>query len=147
MSYLLDVNFLIALFDPRHVNHEVAHHWFGHTAASRWATCSVTENGCVRILSNPSYRTVSATPQEVMARLQRFCDSGGHSFWPDDVALRSALDRTVKDRLQGYRQVTDYHLAALSDARGGRLATFDGRLARSLDGTRLAKVVALVQRP
>jgi hypothetical protein len=70
---------------------------------------------------------------------------GGHSFWPDDVALRTALDRTIKDRLQGYRQVTDFHLAALSAARGGRLATFDGRLARSLTGTRLAKVVALVQ--
>ena len=145
MSYLLDVNFLVALFDPRHVNHEAAHHWFGHTAALRWATCSVTENGCVRILSNPAYRTVSATPTEVMVRLQRFCDSGGHSFWPDDVALRTALDRTIKDRLQGYRQVTDFHLAALSAARGGRLATFDGRLARSLTGTRLAQVVALVQ--
>ena len=77
LSYLLDVNFLLALFDPRHVNHEAAHHWFRHTAAPRWATCSVTENGCVRILSNPAYRTVSATPTEVMARLQRFCDSGG----------------------------------------------------------------------
>ena len=145
MSYLLDVNFLLALFDPRHVNHDAAHRWFGHTAASGWATCSVTENGCVRILSNPAYRTVSATPTEAMARLQRFCDSGGHSFWPDDVALRLSLDPNVKDRLQGYRQITDFHLAALAAARGGRLATFDGRLVRSLAGTHLAQVVTVVQ--
>ena len=145
MSYLLDVNFLVALFDPRHVNHDAAHRWFGHTAVSRWATCSVTENGCVRILSNPSYPTVSTTPTEALARLQRFCNSDGHSFWSDDVALRTALDQPVKDRLQGHRQTTDFHLAALAAARGGRLATFDGRLARSLAGTQLAPVIALVQ--
>ena len=145
MSYLLDINLLVALFDPRHVNHDAGHRWFAQTAAARWATCSVTENGCVRILSNPSYRTVSTTPTEAMARLQRFCDAGGHSFWPDDVALRTALDRIIKSRLQGYRQVTDFHLAALAAARGGRLATFDGRLARSLAGTHLAPAVALVQ--
>lgn len=145
MTYLLDVNFLLALFDPRHVNHDAGHRWFAQTAAARWATCSVTENGCVRILSSPSYPTVSTTPTEAMARLQRFCDAGGHSFWPDDVALRTALDETVMSRLQGHRQITDFHLATLAAARGGQLATFDGRLARSLAGTRLAPVVALVQ--
>ncbi len=115
------------------------------TGVSRWATCSVTENGCVRILTNPAYPTVSATPSEVLTRLQRFCDSGGHSFWSDDVALRTALDGAGKERLHGYRQVTDFHLAALSAARGGQLATFDGRLERSLAGTGLANAVALVQ--
>ena len=145
MSYLLDVNFLVALFDPRHINHEAAHRWFRGTAAPRWATCSVTENGCVRVLSNPAYPTVSTTPTEMMARLQRFCDSGGHCFWSDDVALRTALDGAGKERLLGHRQVTDFHLAALSAARGGQLATFDRRLERSLAGTDLAKAVALVQ--
>ena len=145
MTYLLDVNFLVALFDPRHVNHDAAHRWFAQTAASRWATCSVTENGCVRILSNPSYPSVSTTPREAIARLRRFCDAGGHSFWLDDIALRTALERTVENRLQGHRQITDFHLAALADARGGQLATFDGRLARSLAGTHLAPVIALAQ--
>jgi predicted nucleic acid-binding protein len=28
MTFLLDVNVLIALFDPDHVNHDVAHRWF-----------------------------------------------------------------------------------------------------------------------
>ena len=38
-AYLLDVNVLIALLDPAHVNHEAAHHWFGKTRKHRWATC------------------------------------------------------------------------------------------------------------
>ena len=29
MSYLLDVNVLVSLFDAQHVNHDAAHHWFG----------------------------------------------------------------------------------------------------------------------
>ncbi len=34
---LLDVNLLIALFDPDHVHHEPAHFWFGPHRSSGWA--------------------------------------------------------------------------------------------------------------
>ena len=144
MSHLLDVNFLVALFDPRHVNHAAAHHWFGASCSSDWATCSITEAGCARVLSNPAYPTVSATPNEVLRRLALFCDSGGHSFWTDDISLRTSLSDEVKNRLQGHNQVTDFHLAALASHRGGCLVTFDGRLQRSLAGTHLASAVMLV---
>ena len=66
MSYLLDVNYLIAMFDARHVNHDAAHRRFA-TFGADWATCSITENGCIRVLSNPSYPTVSATPVSATA--------------------------------------------------------------------------------
>ncbi len=145
MSYLLDVNMLVSLFDGRHVNHDAAHYWFGTTFAANWATCSITEAGCVRVLSNPAYPTVSATPAEVLARLNRFCGSGGHRFWADDLSPRMSLDDQAKGRLRGHRQVTDFHLAALASHRGGLLATFDGRLQRSLSGTPLARAVMLVE--
>src|SRR5713226_6496670 len=48
---LLDVNVLVALFDPAHVHHEAAHAWFGANRKNRWATCALTENGFVRVLS------------------------------------------------------------------------------------------------
>ena len=145
MSHLLDVNFLVALFDPRHVNHDPAHGWFSASCVSDWATCSITEAGCVRVLSNPAYPTVSTTPSEVLRRLARFCDAGGHSFWSDDVSPRTLLDEAVKDRLQGHNQLTDFHLVALASHHGGRLVTFDGRLRRSLTGTRLGPAVILVE--
>ena len=144
MSYLLDVNYLVALFDARHVNHDAAHRWFA-TFGTDWATCSTTENGCTRILSSPAYPTVSATPRDVLERLARFCEAGGHSFWADNRSLRLSLDADVKDRLQGHRQVTDFHLAALAAHRDGHLVTFDGRLLRSLTGTRLEGAVVLVE--
>ena len=145
MTHLLDVNFLVALFDPRHVNHDAAHHWFGTKYCSDWSTCSITEAGCIRVLSNPAYPTVSATPNEVLNRLTRFCASEGHCFWPDDVSLRTSLDREVRSRLLGHRQLTDFHLAALATHRDGRLVTFDRRLQRSLAGSRLSSSVVLVE--
>ncbi len=144
MSHLLDVNYLVALFDARHVNHDAAHRCFA-TFGTDWATCSITENGCIRVLSSPAYPTVSATPRGVLERLDRFCEAGGHSFWADDQSLRLSLDDDVKDRLQGHLQVTDFHLAALAAHRDGHLVTFDGRLLRSLTGTRLEAAVVLVE--
>ena len=145
MSFLLDVNFLVALFDPKHVNHESAHTWFAARGTRRWATCSITEGGCVRVLASPSYPTVTATPAEVIDRLRRFCAAGGHRFWPDHVSIRTSLDSTTGARLQGYQQVTDFHLAALAAQRGGHLVTFDGRLKRSLTGTSLEPALVLVK--
>ena len=90
-----------------------------------------------------SYRL--ATPAEVIHRLRRFCAAGGHSLWPDDVSPRTSFDDNVAARLQGYQQITDFHLAALAARHGGHLATFDGRLRRSLAGTSLESAVVLVK--
>jgi predicted nucleic acid-binding protein len=49
VTFLLDVNVLIALIDPTHVGHDAAHNWFGETGASSWATCPLTENGVIRV--------------------------------------------------------------------------------------------------
>lgn len=44
MTYLLDVNVLVALIDPNHVGHEAAHHWFETEGGKAWATCPINEN-------------------------------------------------------------------------------------------------------
>lgn len=134
MSHLLDINVLVALFDPRHVNHDVAHRWFGTRFSSDWATCSMTEAGCIRVLSNPAYPT--ARP---VLRLRRTL------LWLDDLSLRATLDDELRGRLLGHQQLTDLHLAALASRWDGRLVTFDRRLGRSVQRTRLETEVLLVQ--
>ena len=79
---LLDVNVLVALFDPKHDHHEDAHRWFGRNRRYGWATCPITINGCVRVLSHAAYPTVKATPAEVTAHLRRICLEPDHHFWP-----------------------------------------------------------------
>lgn len=145
MTHLLDINVLIALVDPHHAHHETSHRWFAEAGRSDWATCSITESGFVRVLSNPAYPAAPSTPVAARERLAQFCGSGGHRFWPDDVSLRDSLDHDVLARLLGHQQVTDFHLAALASRHRGRLATLDGRLARSLAGTALGAAVLLVR--
>lgn len=52
---LLDVNVLIALCDARHMHHAIATTWFRHNAKNGWASCPLTQNGTIRIMSNPKY--------------------------------------------------------------------------------------------
>ena len=145
MTYLLDVNLLIALFDPRHVNHEAAHRWIESAADFSWATCPLTENGCVRVLSSPAYPTVNTTPNEVCARLGEFCTRDDHVFWPDDISILDSLDDATRGRFTGHGQVTDYYLAALAHEHRGVLATFDGSLWRSLTNIILESAVYVVE--
>lgn len=54
MVHLLEVNVLVALFDPTHLHHEAAHHWFEQAREYGWATRPLTENGFLRVLSDPT---------------------------------------------------------------------------------------------
>ncbi len=121
---LLDVNVLIALFNPDHVHHEIAHDWFADHHADGWATCPLTENTFVRILSHPAAGTAVERPVSLVDRLEKFCASRHHVFWPDAVSLR---DRKVFNHavVAGPRQVTDIYLLGLAKKMGGALATFD----------------------
>ena len=136
---------MVALFDASHVNHDAAHRWFVDAGRESWATCPITENGFVRVLSHPSYPSVQATPNEVADRLSAFVGQRGHLFWPDDISLLSGLDAGSKARLVGSQQVTDFYLAALAAHHAGCLATFDGSLQRTLKGVGLSKSLCLLQ--
>jgi len=126
MRALLDVNVLLALLDADHVDHWRAREWLGTEIGDGWASCAITQNGCVRILSQPqSPSPVSAA--EAADRLERATSSEHHAFWPCST---SVLDPTVVDRtrVHGPRQVTDVYLLALAVHHEGRFVTFDGRI-------------------
>jgi len=120
---LLDVNVLVALFDPHHIHHDAAHDWFADHREAGWATCPLTENGFVRVISHPSYGAAGERAATAVERLRTFCASGGHQFWRDAVSLRDELFDL--SRAAGAKQLTDIYLLALAVNRKGRLATFD----------------------
>ena len=134
MIALLDVNVLVALFDPGHLYHDAAHAWFARNRSLRWATCPLTENALVRILSNASYPGSRTTLEDAGARLQTFCSDRLHVFWPDSVSVREA-ERFKWNHVQGHRQLTDVYLLALSVSNEGCLATFDSAISlRAVQG-------------
>lgn len=121
---LLDVNVLVALFYPDHVHHEIAHDWFSDHRAHGWATCALTENGLVRIVTNPASGIPDQRPAAVIARLRAFRASGHHQFWADAVSLSDEKVFNVS-LIRGHRQVSDVYLLGLAAHHGGALATFD----------------------
>lgn len=123
MRALLDVNVLIALLDADHAHHRAATTWLEANLKAGWASCPITQNGCIRILSQPGYPNPLPAAQ-VAARLADAAGTAHHAFWPDRVSL---LDTKVFDhaRLLGSRQVTDAYLLALAVANHGRFVTFD----------------------
>ena len=125
---LLDVNVLIALIDPAHVQHEPAHDWFARAGHRTWATCAITQNGLLRIVGHPRYPNSRGNPGALLPLLRSLCAHPGHTFWPDDITILDP-DLVIAGQLTMPNQVTDTYLLALAVKRGGRLATFDRKLA------------------
>jgi hypothetical protein len=119
---LLDVNVLVALFDPHHIHHDAAHDWFADNRGAGWATCPMTENGFIRVVSHSTYG-LGERVESAAARLRAFCASGGHQFWRDAISLRDEIFDL--SRAGGAKQLTDVYLLGLAANRKGRLATFD----------------------
>lgn len=128
-TWLLDVNVLLALLDPAHAHHEAAHAWFA-TANASWASCTLTQNGALRIMSHPRYGNAVASTAIAAELVAELCSQPGHLYWSADLSL---LDSPLIDRqrLLASDQVTDTYLLALAVQHGGRLATFDKRLVTS----------------
>ncbi|MEP7247292.1 MAG: TA system VapC family ribonuclease toxin [Gammaproteobacteria bacterium] len=127
MRALLDVNVLIALFDADHVSHHATLQWFGNHANDGWASCPITQNGCLRIMSHPAYPN-SYPVHAISERLHGATSASVHEFWPDSVSIlnEQLIDTT---RVHGARPLTDVYLLALAVHRGGYLVTFDRSIA------------------
>lgn len=126
MRALLDVNVLIALLDSDHVHHHVSTSWLASNLHDGWASCPLTQNGCIRILSQPAYPS-PLPAADVAARLAEAAADPSHDFWADTVSLLEQ-GRIDWSRVLGARQVTDAYLLALAVEQGGRLVTFDRRI-------------------
>ena len=137
MRALLDINVIIALLDPDHTFHDKAHAWWAANSKSGWASCPISENGVVRIMTSPAYsKQARFSPADLIGHLDAFASQTDHEFWSEDISLRDEKF-FIRDRLLVSRQLTDIYLLALAAKRGGRLATFDRGI--SLAAVRIAK--------
>lgn len=123
MVALLDVNMLVAMSWPTHVQHRLARGWFSVNSAQGWGTCPFTQCGFVRLSSNPVILEEPVTPKEALAALSEVVARPEHIFWPDDFGL---LDPKVPTKhLSGHKQVTDVYLLGLAIRQNARLVTMD----------------------
>ncbi|MGZ5267945.1 MAG: TA system VapC family ribonuclease toxin [Caldimonas sp.] len=142
MRALLDVNVLVALLDAAHLHHRIATAWLAAHVAEGWASCPLTQNGCVRVLSVAAYRNAQA-PVAVAERQGQATADKSHEFWPDSLSLLEP-GRLRWDHVLTSRQITDAYLLALAVARGGRLVTLDRGIAlRAVPGAAPKNLVTL----
>ncbi|HEY3987830.1 MAG TPA: PIN domain-containing protein [Acidobacteriaceae bacterium] len=123
MTFLLNVNTLVALGFAHHEFHDRVARWVKAEGFPALATCSITELGFVRVLSQaPVYGFTVAEARTALLRLKR-SSILPFSFVPDnhDISHLPAWAKTPK-------QTTDGHLAQLAKAHGGVLATLDQKI-------------------
>lgn len=143
MRTLLDINVLIALFDPGHTHHRLARRWWHENHAEGWASCPLTQNGFLRIVTQRAYPRSLAFPDALRA-LRSLVDLPSHQFWPNDI---STLDTAVFDhaRMLMPSQITDVYLLALAVRNRGRFATFDrGVPSTAVRGASAAQLAVLL---
>jgi toxin-antitoxin system PIN domain toxin len=126
-AYLLDTNLLIALWWPSHEHHELAVAWFARHRGRGWATCSVTQAGFVRIVSNPAFSRDAVQPRDAIQVLVANTAAKDHAFWADELPVANAV-AYAGVRLIGHQQVTDACLLGLAIHHRAMLATLDRQI-------------------
>jgi toxin-antitoxin system PIN domain toxin len=120
MTFLFDVNALIALGFENHTFHGRLVRWLTQQPSLEIATCSITELGFARVLSQTTvYRL---TVDEARSALRGMKDSADFRFrfLPDDLDISN-----LPDWVKTSRQTTDGHLVQLANRHGALLLTFD----------------------
>jgi toxin-antitoxin system PIN domain toxin len=144
LSFLLDVNVLVALFDTAHVHHLPAHAWFSEQGVKGWRSCPITENGFLRVLSHPAYPNQATPIPDLAERLEEFKQtSPNYHFWSNDYSPSEWI--ASKQLPIASTQSTDAYLLHLCHRNQGTLATFDRRILPSLIRENTDSIIEYIQ--
>ncbi|MGL4401219.1 MAG: TA system VapC family ribonuclease toxin [Luteolibacter sp.] len=116
MSWLLDVNLLLASRWTTHPDHEAARVWL--EAQPEFYTTAIVELGFLRVSLSPGY---SATWEDTQHSLASLLARPAHRFLADDLSATDSPESNYKD-------TTDAHLIHLAIRHGLKLATLDKAL-------------------
>ena len=142
MRAFLDVNILIALLDGSHLHHGRVTDWLSSHIDEGWASSPITQNGCIRILSQPGYANPVPAAQ-VAKRLAEATQHPSHAFWADSISLLNP-GHLIWERILSSRHVTDAYLLALAVQQGGRFVTLDRGIPLDAVGGALTEHLAVI---
>lgn len=121
MSWLLDVNALIALAHQGHADHSRVIRWFASLVGSEasLATCAITEVGFVRVSIQAGFENNAPDASETLRGLKE------SSRIPFELISDSLGADRLPAHVTGARQVSDGHLLELAKEFSMQLATLD----------------------
>ncbi len=114
MTYLLDVNVLLAAIWDEHPNHQRAFEWIKDKSL---AVCPISELGFIRISTNAK-SSFNAPMEKTRELLKRFLSERNSARIPDDLPA-------LESNPQKSDEVTDGYLAELAARHDMKLATMD----------------------
>lgn len=127
MSYLLDVNVLIARSDPNHANHALVADWFRSIGSKLIATCPIVENGFVRIFGNPNYVGGPGSVAKAMQNLKLIRSLPQHCFIDDYLSIDDPKVYINMNHIS-CKQLTDVYLLGIAKEKGLKFATLDHKI-------------------
>ena len=143
MLALYDVNVLLALFDAEHTQHASALAWHDANASLGWATCPITQNGLLRIMSQPAYSHPIPLASVADRLRESATEAAHHRFLADDLSLVDAVI-VRQSALLRPSTLTDIYLLALAVKHEARFVTFDrGISLNAVVGARAEHLVVL----
>ncbi|HEY5040975.1 MAG TPA: TA system VapC family ribonuclease toxin [Verrucomicrobiae bacterium] len=115
MTYLLDVNVLLAAIWNEHPHHQRAFEWI---KGKNVAVCPISELGFIRISTNAK-SSFNAPMEKTRELLKRFLSERNAARIPADLPA-------LESNPQKSDEVTDSYLAELAARHDMKLATMDG---------------------
>ena len=144
MTFLLDVNVLFILHQPRHADYRLAYRWFrSRLLDDRFASCPITQAGMFRLLSHGIDGLDRFPLVEARDALRNLVQLPNHVVWSDSLPWLEATGALLS-RMQGHRQTTDAYLLGLAIQHEGKLATLD-RGIKHLAGQEFEPHVELIE--
>lgn len=126
MTYLADVNVLVALAVIGHIHHATALSWFEDSRDDEVALCRITQAGFLRLLTNPRVMGENVVrPARAWEIYDALFEDTRIGFVSEPPGLEASW-RTVAQRTHsGPNFWTDAYLAAFAAAAGFDVVTFD----------------------
>lgn len=131
MNYLADVNVWLAMALIGHVHQEAAQRWFEAPDTQLIAFCRITQNGFLRLLTNPHVMGANVVSAPEAWRLyDAFCQDSRVKLLNEPHDLEAAWRAQTTGHHKGPNFWTDAYLAAFASAADLTVVTFDRGFAR-----------------
>jgi toxin-antitoxin system PIN domain toxin len=126
MTYLADVNVLVALAVIGHAHHNTAAAWFEDSTDDEAAICRVTQAGFLRLLTNHRVMGENVVrPGRAWEIYDALFEHGRIGFFSEPPGLEASWRTAARHPHTGPNFWTDAYLAAFASAAGFDVVTFD----------------------
>ena len=124
--YLPDINLWLALTFEVHAHHKQAKAWFEEATSDSCAFCRLTQQGFLRLATNPAvFREEAITMNVAWSCYDRLIEDERVYFMQEPEELERAWRRFTSKRVYSHKVWSDAYLVAFAQKTNLKVVTFD----------------------